>query len=84
MKDFDGRPGPDHSDPARRIGAVVGYAFLAEQCLDDRRAEPLGNLLKLGTRAAGAGPGEDRDLCLTREEPCRLFQQRALQYRGGV
>ena len=57
----DGRV-PEQTDAAGRVRAVVGHGRLAEQRLDDRRAERSAICSQLVAGAEGAAAGEDDDL----------------------
>ena len=66
----DGRV-PSRPIAAGRVRAVVRHRRLAEQRLDDRRAERLGQLLQLVGGAERAPAGQDGDLACRRSGPRR-------------
>ena len=57
-----GRGGAQQTDAAGGVGAIVGNHRLAEQRLDDRAADFLGQLHHFFNAADGAAPGQDDDL----------------------
>src|SRR5204863_1688437 len=70
------RPRAEEADTARRVGAVVRHAGLAEDRLDDRRAEDLGDLFQLLAGADRAASGDDDRLLALVQQFGRLADRR--------
>ena len=86
------RAGAEQADAAGGVGAVVRHGRLAEQRLDDRRAEHLGELLQLVGGAERAAAGQDGDLLAGVQDlggpragrPRRAGRRARAKHVGGV
>jgi len=78
------RFGAQEADAAGGVGAVVRHRGLAQQGLDDRRAQQLRDLLELVGGVQGAAAGQDGDLLPLVEDLGRLAEIVAGGERGAA